>query len=201
MKKGSLNISIEAIVIIVIAMTILGLGLVFVRKQFTDFGATTSEVQEQVREQTTSILRSTGEKVSFPRQIQFSRNEQKVITLGVQNTGSATLNIRVKLALDPCNSDAPGKPSGIKNCDEATGQLKDQTLKQTFENLFTLRYLENCLNLAPSVAEVYGVNVKAPNVPGSFALKAEIQQYPDPKCAGAPSPDLYATKISFLTVG
>ena len=34
LKKGSLNLSIQAIVIIVLAMTILGLGLGFVRGQF-----------------------------------------------------------------------------------------------------------------------------------------------------------------------
>jgi|SRR3989338_576290 len=176
-KKGSLELSIQAIVIIVLAMTLLGLGLLFVRSQFQQIQTIGTEVQEQVREQIVSQLRTSGEKVSFPRSIQLSRNEQKVITLGVQNIGAQTLYFKVNVSFDASNSD-PG-----------------------FES-FNIRYQSECLLLSPAQADVYGINVRAPTTPGTFALRANVLQFTDMACA-APDPvqPLYATKLSFITVG
>jgi len=49
-KRASLEISIQAIVIVVLAMTILGLGLGFVRGLFKNITSTTEDVTEQVRQ-------------------------------------------------------------------------------------------------------------------------------------------------------
>ncbi len=176
-RKASLSLSIEAIVIIVLAMTLLGLGLGFVRSQFRQIQTIGTEVQEQVREQIISQLRTSGEKVSFPRSISFGRSEQKVVTLGVQNIGTQTIYFSMNSSFDPTNSDAG-------------------------YDAFNIRYQHDCLSLAPAQAEVYGINVRAPNTPGTFALRANILQFADNKCT---TPDLnnpsYATKISFITVG
>ena len=65
MKKGSLNLSIEAIVIVVIAFVVLGLGLGFVRGQFKSITETTTSIQDQIRQQITEDLRTGDKKLSF----------------------------------------------------------------------------------------------------------------------------------------
>lgn len=176
-RKASLSLSIEAIVIIVLAMTLLGLGLGFVRSQFRQIQNTGIEVQEQVREQIISQLRTSGEKVSFPRSLTLSRSEQKVVTLGVQNIGTQSVYYTINSSFDPTNSDL-----GF--------------------DAFNIRYPRDCLSLSPAQAEVHGINVRAPSTPGTFALRVNIQQFSDNGCQ-TPDPiqPNYASKVSFITVG
>ena len=65
-KKAALNLSIQAIVIIVIAFVFLGLGIKFVRDQIEGVGATSTSVQEQISQQILDDLRTGNKKLSFP---------------------------------------------------------------------------------------------------------------------------------------
>src|SRR3989344_1302023 len=96
-KRGSLDISIQAIIIVVLGMTLLGLGLGFVRSQFEQIGSIGTEVQSQVREQIIGQLRTSGEQISFPREVNLNRGESDVLTLGVQNVGSKELFFKLDL--------------------------------------------------------------------------------------------------------
>jgi len=178
MKKGSLDLSIQAIVIIVLAMTLLGLGLGFIRSQLGSVTDISSEVQAQVREDITGKLRTSGEKISFPREVSFNRGSSKVVTLGVQNIGAQALFFKLDLSFDVTNSD-----DGYDD--------------------FNLRYDQSCLQLLPAESEVYGINVIAPRTPGTFALRGNILQFQDESCLQEETlgGGLYATKLSFITVG
>ena len=177
LKKGSLDISIQAIIIIVLGMTLLGLGLGFVRNQFEIIGSTSTKVQQQVQEQILGQLRTSGDQASFAREVQLGRGKRDLLTLGVQNVGSQALYFKINLEFDKDNSD-PGDED------------------------FNLRYEKQCLSLSPAQANVYGISIKAPPIPGTFALRADINQYTDDKCT---IPDQiqpkYDTKLSFITVG
>jgi hypothetical protein len=178
-KKASLSMAIEVIVIVVIAMTLLGLGLAFVKSQFGQITTIGTEVQQQVREQITGQLRASGEKVAFPRDITFNRRESKVITLGIQNVGQSALFYRLNLTWDMGNSDFGDL--GIDPED------------------FGLRYEKECLQLLPAEADVLGIRASAVRTPGTFALRATIEQYANETCSGTPS--TYATKLTYITVG
>ncbi len=182
-KNASLNLSINAIVIVVLAMTLLGLGLGFIRGMFKDITGVTTDVQEQVREQITSQLRTTGEKISFPRSLQFSRGEQKVITMGLQNTGIREIHFKINMNFDLENSDI----------------IVDVTDPEYATQGFKLRWDKSCLTLGTADAEVYGINVLAPRTPGTFALKANVLTYDDNTCTTGDTQ--YAGKLSFVTVG
>jgi len=64
-KRASLEISIQAIVIIVLAMTLLGLGLGFIRKQFSGLQNIQEDVTEQVRQKILDDLITNDKKISF----------------------------------------------------------------------------------------------------------------------------------------
>ena len=86
-RKASLNLSIEAIVIVVIAFTVLGLGLGFVKSQIGDIQTTSSAVQEQISQQILDDLRTGNKKLSFPAtQLTLETNEESVQAIGIKNT-------------------------------------------------------------------------------------------------------------------
>ena len=114
-KKASLEISIQAIVIVVLAMTLLGLGLGFIRKQFATLGDTASQVQEQIKQQILDDLRSSDKKLSFPaNEVVIQKKDSKVLALGIKNTKSLaskysivikTINTNDGLRSDPTEDD------------------------------------------------------------------------------------------------
>lgn len=86
-KKGSLNLSIEAIVIVVIAFVVLGLGLGFVKGQFEQITDTSTSVQEQISQQILDDLRRSNNKLSFPsNDLTYETSEEDVQAVGIKNT-------------------------------------------------------------------------------------------------------------------
>lgn len=97
-KKGSLNLSIEAIVVVVIAFVVLGLGLGFVRSQFTSFGGIAGSVQEQIKQQVLDDLRTGDKKLSFPAtEITLGKKEAQVTAIGIKDTKSGQLNYKLEI--------------------------------------------------------------------------------------------------------
>lgn len=112
-KKASLEISIQAIVIIVLAMTLLGLGLGFIRGLFKNIGSTTQDVTEQVKQRILDDLITGDRKVSFPKtEISVDKGGSEVLSIGIRNKGDSTL--KYKMDFTPI-SDPEGKPFVIDN--------------------------------------------------------------------------------------
>ncbi|MBI2541679.1 hypothetical protein HYV80_03145 [Candidatus Woesearchaeota archaeon] len=96
-KRASLEISIQAIVIVVLAMTLLGLGLVFIKNQFTGLGSIQEEVQEQVKQKILDDLISGDKKVSFPRtDITIDKGGALVMTIGIRNKKDNPLHYKMR---------------------------------------------------------------------------------------------------------
>lgn len=85
-KRASLELSIRAIVIVILAMTLLGLGLGFIRTMFKDIGGITTDVTEQIRQQILDDLITNDKRVSFPKtQILIDKGGSEIITVGIRN--------------------------------------------------------------------------------------------------------------------
>ena len=98
-KKASLEISIQAIVIVVLAMTLLGLGLGFIRKQFASIGNIQEEVSEQVKQKVLDDLISGDKKVSFPRtDITIDKGGSTILTVGVRNKKDTALHYKMRFS-------------------------------------------------------------------------------------------------------
>ena len=97
-KKAALELSINAILIIVLAMTLLGLGLGFIRNQFSEIGDIGTGVQEQIKQQILEDLRTGNKKLSFPTsEVKIGRRDDTVIALGIKNVESKTINFVIQL--------------------------------------------------------------------------------------------------------
>ena len=95
-RKASLNLSIEAIVIVVIAFTVLGLGLGFVKSQIGDIQTTSSAVQEQISQQILDDLRTGNKRLSFPTQeVKLGAGDSEVLAIGVKNTLDSQIDIKI----------------------------------------------------------------------------------------------------------
>ena len=112
-KRASLEISIQAIVIVVLAMTLLGLGLGFIRGMFKNIGSTTEDVTEQVRQKILDDLISGDKKISFPKtDITIDKGGSVVLTVGIRNKKDTPLHYKMRFT--PI-SGPDGAPFSIDN--------------------------------------------------------------------------------------
>lgn len=95
-KRASLEISIQAIVIIVLAMTLLGLGLGFIRNMFEGISKTTNTVTEQVAQNLRDQLLNGDRKLAFTTtEIATDVGGSEKIYIGIRNKNPDTLRYRV----------------------------------------------------------------------------------------------------------
>lgn len=134
MKKASLNLSIQAIVIVVIGITILSLAIPFIQNLFEDIGSTTKEVQARAKENIVNAMRQTGKKMSISKDVQLERGKDKVEGVGLinQEIRSKRFGIRI-IALEKQLPDGSrGKLEDIlKEVDFFYNKLVDQELSPT----------------------------------------------------------------------
>lgn len=133
-KRASLNLSIEAIVVVVIAFTVLGLGLGFVKNQFKSFSDTSTQVSSQIKDQILESMRSSGKKLSVDREVIMERGDTKAVNIGVVNTGISTLKFGINIV--PMKKQNIDGTQGVKDDmpDEVTffyNELIDKELSPT----------------------------------------------------------------------
>ncbi|MCB9362761.1 hypothetical protein H6504_04955 [Candidatus Woesearchaeota archaeon] len=90
MKKGSLQLSINAIVVLILAITILGLGLGFIKSQFDtatqNFGVADQELAKQI----TDELESSGKLLTLKKQeFEVKSGDPEEFFFGIRNTDTA----------------------------------------------------------------------------------------------------------------
>jgi len=115
MKKGALELSINAIVVIVIAITILGLALTFVRNMFVQ---TTETGLEVIRGTDLSKLVNPPTRDNpltvTPSNIELRNNNQKVIGVAFMNTEATEDSFTLKVI----GSDGTTVCDSTGNCDD-----------------------------------------------------------------------------------
>ncbi len=139
-KKASLEMSIQAIVIVVLAMTLLGLGLGFIKGMFRNITSTTEDVSEQIRQRVLDDLVQGDKKISFPKtEIVVKSGEATILTVGVRNKEAVDLIYRVKFNLidpDPTTATEPLIRDFEKNFQFKTG---DYTLHAADADIRNIR--------------------------------------------------------------
>lgn len=89
-KKGALQLSINAIVVLILAITMLGLGLGFMRNMF---GSTTEQftnIADEIQSQVIDKIESSGEKVTLlSKQVRIKKSEKKELFYGIKNVEDA----------------------------------------------------------------------------------------------------------------
>jgi hypothetical protein len=95
-KQASLNVSVEAIVVLVLAITMLGLGLAFIKNMFGGTTEQLSKVSKSIEEQVINDLRSSDERIGFYQtEIEVKKGSKEAMFFGVKNdlTGEQSFDI------------------------------------------------------------------------------------------------------------
>jgi hypothetical protein len=175
-KKGSLELSIQTIVIVVIAFSVLGLGLTFVRQQFSDIGDTTVTIQEQVKQQILDDLRTGNKKLSFPsNKMDIGKGESEDIAFGVKNTLNDELNYMITI-----------KVKKMEGSTLTEADLKDEV---------TFFYDDDKYSLPATESRVHSIKVSAPGDKGTYLVKLSIL---DSEMTG--EDNVYDEKTFFVTI-
>src|SRR3989338_10120612 len=108
-KKASLEISIQAIVIVVLAMTLLGLGLGFIKGMFGKIGGLTDSAFGKIDEQLQRDLVSSNEKLVFSQtKIAVERGKSVLLGWGIKNLDPGQFDYSVVFNPIACPGTTPG---------------------------------------------------------------------------------------------
>lgn len=86
-KKASLNLSINAIVVLILAITMLGLGLGFMKRTFGRATEQFGEVSKEVEKQLIDRLKESGESVSLSQfNVEMEKSSRETVYLAIRNS-------------------------------------------------------------------------------------------------------------------
>jgi len=193
-KKGGLDLSIQTIVIVVLAMTLLGLGLGFIRNQFSGLGNIVGDVQEQVKQQIVEDLRVGNKKLSFSAsEITLQSANRKQLALGVQNLEDQPIEFTLKIYWR--NSAATGTDPVFV---EMKPVSKANDVDKFNKGAFLWDNTEQTLGLGES--RVIGIAYQAPITQDTYLYKVDVvRQLTDP-ATSTKVDQIYDTKTFFVTV-
>lgn len=127
-KKGSLQLSINAIVILILAITILGLGLGFIKKQFGSLGEQFEAVSSEIKGEIIEKIRGSGDLLVFNRvEIAATVGKPDTFYVGVKNTGGEPNCFRtyvqcIRALKGSCDPAQPGVPVPVGGIDIMNNQ-------------------------------------------------------------------------------
>lgn len=106
-KRGALDLSIQTIVIVVIAMTLLGLGLGFVRNIFSNIGDLSESTFQRISEQLSTDLATSEAPLIFSQsRLSLERRASKIEGFGVRNDGNNPVKYGFKVETFSCPDSA-----------------------------------------------------------------------------------------------
>ena len=177
-KRASLEISIQAIVIVVLAMTLLGLGLGFIRGMFKNIGGLSEQVTEDVRNKIGRQLIESDEKVAFPRsQVSIKRGEAVILDVGIRNKGNADIEYKMHI------SKSIGPPG-----------VDDAVLTETLTKWFQYDKLQRKLNAADFDVRQIKITIPTDATQGSYFYIFDVN------VATAAGDQSYSQKDFFVVV-
>lgn len=173
-KRSSLELSIRTIVVVVLAMTLLGLGLGFIRGIIGNITETTFSVQEQIKQQILEDLRTGDKKLSFPTsEVKIGKKESTILAVGIKNTEENPQDYYILLN-DVTN--------GVT--------IVSGTL---INNVGTFTWDGGAQPLEVNEANVYPIKFTSESTTGTTIIKVTVSR----NLGGT---DVYATKSFFITI-
>lgn len=122
-KKAALELSINAIVVFILAITILGLGLVFIKSQFGSLTERVSEVSAEIKSELINKIKDTGELLVFNRvEIEAKAGKSVEFYMGIKNTAT--------------NTEDPTKPVCFIPAIKCIKGLKGECIRDKGENVY-----------------------------------------------------------------
>jgi hypothetical protein len=95
-KRGALELSINAIVVLILAITMLGLGLGFMRNMFGQTSSQFDEIAGDMKNQIIEEIKSSGERLILNKyDITMKKSETIEVYYGIRNVNGATKTAKI----------------------------------------------------------------------------------------------------------
>ncbi len=125
-KKGSLNLSINAIVILILAITMLGLGLAFIRNIF---GSATEEFEDiggEVKKQMIEEMKASDDVVELSRpKVELKAGASTQLYIGFKNEGNTEMKFKI-------HTDGVSEPTSLGGDDNCNLTYDADSSKQVY---------------------------------------------------------------------
>jgi hypothetical protein len=186
-KKAAIQLSVQFIVLTVLALVTVGIGFYIVTQIFITAEDYKGKLDEQTQENIIDTLTKSGDIISMPiTSYTIRRGETEIIALGVQNslerTETFTFQVQCSEAIDSDNTELCAVNQGIVCNTETTGFCSDWIILDTEEE-----ELENRESV------VVGLFVRVPDDAPSGTFGYTIKVYNDAEQYGT-------TKKLYITV-
>ncbi len=210
-KKGALELSITAIVVLIIAITVLGLGIGFIKKLF---GAGTEQISSELAKIKQTIkdqVRTGGELLVFSVPEEVSIGKPKTTFVGVRNTADnpdgdkVCFRVEVK-CMKPFTPNTYCDPRNQQN-EIAVGGYDMTNNDYVSGNNNWFKSILGEFDLRDYEGDVYDAELLVRTIkPDAYAMEINVYKELDNKnCASGPdfgmgSDSLYASKTFVLNV-
>jgi len=192
-KKGSLQLSINAIVILIMAITILGIGLGFIRSQWTKLQDDMDDVSKEIKNQIIDQIRESGKILSFNNvDIQIQKGKEDKFYFGVKNTYGQERKFGFVIECVQKQKD-----SSTTDCDETVYGGMGLGGESWFPSFFPTA------NIPAGEVKVMPITMQIPNAdPDTYEM--EFRVYAGDDTGGDPDPDdettIVAQETFYITV-
>lgn len=130
-RKGSLQLSINAIVILIMAIALLGVGIFFINSVLGDQIDTFAELPDAVLKQVQDELRKSGNQFTVwgagDGQIELGQNDKKLVHAVILNTEQGARNFGIEVKPLQPDADVPTGEDGFLGI--STNYLLDESIR------------------------------------------------------------------------
>lgn len=96
-KKGAIEMSMTTIIVVILGITLLSLGLMFVRNIFSDIGGSSAKMADLADKQMMEMFGESEDPISLPRdQVDIAQGDEDVLDIGLRNTGEDQAKFSIK---------------------------------------------------------------------------------------------------------
>jgi hypothetical protein len=182
-KKAALELSINAIVIVILAMTLLGLGLGFVKKIMDNAIDLSDGSFSKMKDKLQQDLMETGERLVFSQsEIKLEKGKASLQGFGLKNVLDAPLQYGIKFNIDP---------------DQCPDTWKASNVCKSVEDWFTYKKSAGAYKVATGETDQNRIDLRIPTSAVKGLYLIEVEAYTGGGLAGCEYKSLCTPSSSY----
>lgn len=173
MNKRAIELSVNFIVIFILAMVMFGVGLYIMRQVFGEAVDMKEKIDESTRQQIENMLSQGTAKVIIPFQsIKVKAGKNDIVGIGIRNDLASAKNFYISTQCD-----AAYTSTDERICDADCGPLCDSWIGDTFDGPYLIEKNDR------KIGQIMITVPKTVEKPGTYVFNAKVCHYPT---TGAP---------------
>ncbi|MGM5482792.1 MAG: hypothetical protein ACQESF_04990 [Nanobdellota archaeon] len=179
MKTGSIQLSTNFLVMMILALVVFGLGITFLYNITSQLDEASASLDESTKSQINQVLLTPGMKVAFPKKVvRIARGEKHILGFGVKNTDDSFTKFKVET---DCLKAYKSDDTLICN-DEVTGKTCSECDGWVINTM-----TDKIVDVEKRETKVDNLFIKVPGdaVYGEYIFNLEVKKYDGSTTQGA----------------